>query len=83
MVAVIEVAVLLLFTLLFYLWFRGTNMAKAHRRHGLHPGQQGNRVTPALHSLPWGIPPPTPPPAALHDFEQRPRRRWWFARRGD
>jgi hypothetical protein len=81
MVAIIEVAALAVLALAFYVWFRGTNISKAHRRHGFHPGQQGNQVG-GYHAPGWGMPRLTPPPAALHDIELRPRRRWWFARRG-
>ena len=81
MVATIEVLVLVVLGLLFFLWFRNTNIAKAHRRHGFHLGQQGTHVG-SYHAPAWRMPRPTSPPAALHDVDQRPQRRQWFARKG-
>lgn len=76
MVAAIEVAVLVLLALLFYIWFRGTNMHRAHRDHGGAPGQYGTRVQ-------FGMYQQSQPPQvahALHGYERR-RRRRWFTRR--
>ena len=78
MVLTFEVAFLVLCMILGLWWFRRTNISKAHRRYGFSPGQQGSRVF-------WGAHQPLrpmPPPAALHGYE-RPRRRWWFARKGE
>jgi hypothetical protein len=78
MVAVIEIVVLVVFTVLGLMWFRTTPTYKAHRNHGFAPGQQGNWARFGMYQPSR----PTPPPAALRDYKRPPRRRW-FARKGD
>ena len=78
MVAIIELVMLLVLVLFGGLWFRGTPTYKAHRSRGVTPGQQGNWANFGMYQPSR----PTLPPAALNDYE-RPRRRWWFTRKGD
>ena len=78
MVVMFEIVFLIVCAALGLRWFLRTNLYRAHRRSGVEPGKQGNLAGFGMYQLPR----PTPPPAALRGYE-RPRRRWWFSRRGD
>jgi hypothetical protein len=77
MVPMIEIVFVVVSAALGLRWFRRTNLYRAHRSHGLTPGQQGQRAEFGMYQLPR----PTLPPAALNGHE-RSRRRARFARRG-
>jgi hypothetical protein len=56
MVAMFEIVFLIVCVLLGLLWFRRTNLYRAHQRSGVDPGQSGSTASKGLppHSGPGG-----------------------------